>query len=340
MQQIFDIHCHHFALSPTNGGYVNPRFAKGIRMRTYAASSRLVTWRDAFLRKMPELEKFDELYRANLIRQLDLSRVTHAAVLAFDGAYDSLGRFDYNRTSKAVSNDAVIQLCRQSTKMLFCASVNPYRRDWLDELNKCIESGAVMMKWLPNVMGFDPADPHILPFYDRLKMAQVPLLMHVGFEYAAPNINLAFSGLDRLEAALKTGVTVVAAHCCGGRPIFDNKKLFRQMRVLVESYPNLYLDVAAMASFHRKSRFINTLADQFVRQRLVYGSDFPIPIHAWAFRKELKRYFANPKDMSSNYFDRDITLKLATGLDEKALSRGYKLLQPRFDRLKILKNSI
>ena len=29
-------------------------------------------------------------------------------------------------------------------------------------------SGAVLLKWLPSIQGFDPADPALTPFYRRL----------------------------------------------------------------------------------------------------------------------------------------------------------------------------
>ncbi|OGZ12862.1 MAG: hypothetical protein A3C93_03295 [Candidatus Lloydbacteria bacterium RIFCSPHIGHO2_02_FULL_54_17] len=319
-----DVHCHHLAFSPKNGGHIHPKFSKSYRIRWYLNAIGVLNWQDAFLGRMPEKERLDERYRELLVARLDASPLGHAVVLAFDGVYDANGFFEPERTAKAVTNDAVIALCKESPKMLFGASVNPLRRDWRYELDKCLDAGAVLVKWLPNVMGFDPGDVRIEPFYQRLRETGTPILMHVGFEYAVPNINIRFSGLDRLEAALRAGVTVIAAHCCGGRIIYDSPSLFRDMRTLVAKYPNLYLDVAALASFHRKSRFLNALRDPLVASRLVFGTDYPIPVHAWAFRKETAG-----RTIPENYFAKDLFIKEATGLEREALTRGYAPIKKR-----------
>ena len=39
--------------------------------------------------------------------------------------------------------------CTHPRGMLFGASVHPYRHDALDELERCVAGGAVLMKWLP-----------------------------------------------------------------------------------------------------------------------------------------------------------------------------------------------
>lgn len=322
-----DLHCHHLAFSPENGGHIHPKFAQSYRIRWYLNSIGVLNWQDAFLGRMPTKERLDERYRTLLINRLDTSPLDHAVILAFDGVYTD-GIFDPDRTSKAVSNDAVIALCKQSPKMLLGASINPLRRDWEYELDKCMGAGAVLIKWLPNVMGFDPEDKRIIPFYHRLREAGMPILMHVGFEYAVPNINVRFSGLDRLEAVLRTGVTVVAAHCCGGRILYDSPRMFSDLRRLVEKYPNLYLDVAALASFHRKSRFKNALSDKLVASRLVFGTDYPIPVHAWAFKNEIAG-----RKVPENYFAKDMFIKEATGLSDEALVRGYEPIKGRYKHI-------
>ena len=282
-----DVHCHHFAFTPKNGGYVHPKFYQSARIRWYLNAIGVLNWQEAFLRRLPETERIDVCYKERLIQQIESSSLDHAVILALDGVYDERGFLDYHRTPKYISNDAVSSLCKESPKMLFGASVNPYRRDWKDELDRSIESGAVLIKWLPGVMGFDPSDERCLPFYELLRKHGIPVLIHIGFEYAVPSVNKHYSDLDRLLAPLNAGVKVIAAHCCGGRPIFDSKSMFEDMKRLLQLFPGLYLDVAAMASFHRKSRFLNALSDPIVRERLVFGTDYPIPVHPWAFRKEL-----------------------------------------------------
>lgn len=279
---LIDMHCHHLAFSPRNGGHVHPKFAQSYRIRWYLNAIGVLNWQDAFLGRMPEKERLDERYRELLVGRIDASPLDHAVILAFDGVYNKKGFFDPERTPKSVTNNAVIALCRESPKMLFGASVNPVRRDWKDELD-------------------------------------------IGFEYAVPNVNIRFSGLDRLESVLQSGVTVIAAHCCGGRIIYDSPRMFADLRALVVKYPNLYLDVAALASFHRKSRFLNALSDPLVASRLVFGTDYPIPVHSWAFRKEIAG-----REIPENYFAKDLFIKEVTGLKDEVRSRGYEPIKRRF----------
>lgn len=327
MPGTIDVHCHHLALTPKHGGFASEKFASGYRFRFYLAMLGILNWQDALLRRLPERERLDDLYRERLLTLAESSSIDHYVALAFDGVYDERGRFDRERTPKYVSNEAVVGLTRSSKKFLLGASVNPMRRDWSEELDRVIEAGAVLIKWLPNVMGFDPKDPRFVPFYEKLRAARLPILMHVGFEYAVDVINARYADLDRLEGPLEAGVTVIAAHCCGGRPIVDSGRMFLEMRSMLEKYPNLFIDVSAMASFHRKSRFVKVLGDSFVLSRAVYGSDYPIPLHPWAFRKELGR-----RKVPDNYFAKDLAIKEACGLPRDVLARGYELLGARMSR--------
>jgi predicted TIM-barrel fold metal-dependent hydrolase len=241
-----------------------------------------------------------------------------------DGVYDERGFLDIERTKNYVSNEAVLSLRRDSPKVLFGASVNPKRRDWKDELDRCLADGAVLLKWLPNVMGFDPVDPTIAAFYERLVETGTPLLSHVGFEYSLPVINDRFSDLERIIPALEAGVTVIAAHCGGGRILIDSDAMYQKLQEMVTRYPNLYLDVSAMASIHRKQRFLRSITDSVVKDRLLFGTDFPIPVHPMAFRK-----WTGKMKLPENDFAKDIAIKVAVGLESSALTRGAQAIGER-----------
>lgn len=319
-----DIHCHHFTFR--KGGYIHPRFQKSRRVRFYLAGIGLIKWKDALRGDLPPPEELDLRYRRHLVTQADASPLDHVVALAFDGIYDERGRLDKEQTTKYVANEAVLDLMQESSKFLLGASINPLRRDWKDELDKCLEAGAVLIKWLPSVMGFDPADPRCLPFYERLRETGTPILMHVGFELALPTVSSRFARIDRLEAVLKTGVTVIAAHCCGGLPIplIDNPWQFARMRRLVETYPNLYLDIAGMVAPHRKPRLLNSIHDPVVRERIVYATDFPITLQTHVFWRETRGI-----SLPQNYFAKDMAIKEACGLDAAALERGYEPIRGR-----------
>src|SRR5262249_10766831 len=70
-------------------------------------------------------------------------------LLAFDAVYDREGNRDDARTHLYVKNDYVAGLCARHPELLFGASVHPYRKDAVAELERCVGLGAVLLKWLP-----------------------------------------------------------------------------------------------------------------------------------------------------------------------------------------------
>ena len=136
-----------------------------------------------------------------------------AVVLAFDAVYDRDGPADDAGTHFYVTNDYVIELCRRHPKMLFGCSVHPYRKDAVAEIERCVKAGAVLLKWLPIVQDFNPADPRCFPVYEALAHHKLPLLSHTGGEKSLPVRDLSVADPRLLVPALKRGVTVIAAHC-------------------------------------------------------------------------------------------------------------------------------
>jgi predicted TIM-barrel fold metal-dependent hydrolase len=321
-----DVHCHFFAFSESGGGYVHPKFVRSLRARWYMHAIGVLERNDALWGRLPRLEELDERYANNLVHGIEASSLDHAVILALDGVYDVQGRFDRARTPKSVTNERVVNLCSWSPKLLFGASINPMRRDAKEELAYCIEHKPALMKSLSNVQGFDPASREHDWFYEELRIHKIPVLQHIGLELAVPNIDIRFANLDRLEAILRRGVVTIAAHCCGGRPFIDSERTFARMCALAEKYPNLYIDISAMASVHRKARFKRSLRDPLIRSRLVYGTDFPIPTHPWAFGREVA---ASGVTVPKNYFDRDVAIKAACGVDDEIFKRGYAAIAQR-----------
>src|SRR4051794_35788996 len=89
-------------------------------------------------------------------------------VLAFDAVHDEEGRMDLGNTHLYVTNDYVIELAGRHPKMLFGASIHPYRKDAVAELERCVKAGAVLVKWLPLTQNFSPADARCFAFYEAL----------------------------------------------------------------------------------------------------------------------------------------------------------------------------
>ena len=57
-----------------------------------------------------------------------------------------------------VPNDYVLKLAREHPEFLPAVSIHPARPDALEELERCLAGGAVMMKCLPNCQNIDCND--------------------------------------------------------------------------------------------------------------------------------------------------------------------------------------
>jgi len=159
-------------------------------------------------------EKMERAFEARLVGTINGTRELDAAVgLAFDAVYAEDGRRADEDTHLYVTNEYAAELSRRHPKLLFGASVHPYRRDALDELERCIAAGAVLMKWLPLVQGMDPASDRCVPFYEALAHHKLPLLCHTGGELSLPQKFPRYASPELLLPALRRGVTVIAAHC-------------------------------------------------------------------------------------------------------------------------------
>src|SRR5207248_1320227 len=141
--------------------------------------------------------------------------VGRAVLLVMDGVYDSAGNLDQQATEFLISNDYVLKLAKSYPQEIWAGvSVNPKRRDAIDELHRCAEAGAKLVKWLPNAQQFDPADKRYIPFYRELVRLRIPLLSHVGYEFSLIGTDQSAGDPNKLRVPLDEGVTVIAAHGC------------------------------------------------------------------------------------------------------------------------------
>src|SRR2546425_8423844 len=90
--------------------------------------------------------------------------------------------FPYTTLFRSVSNDYVLRIAHAYPDRLWPGvSINPQRRDAIEELDRCVEAGAKLVKVLPNTQGVDPANPRDLPFYKRLARHKISFLRHVRY---------------------------------------------------------------------------------------------------------------------------------------------------------------
>ena len=118
----------------------------------------------------------NQKYLDDLLTELRASRhVQKAVILGMDGVYDQNGRLNQAHTDFLISNDYVLKTAQaHPNELLAGVSINPQRRDAIDEVHRCADAGAVLVKVLPNAQQFDPANPQykaILPCTGRTQAA-------------------------------------------------------------------------------------------------------------------------------------------------------------------------
>jgi predicted TIM-barrel fold metal-dependent hydrolase len=220
----------------------------------------------------------DRSLREAVERTIANSCLDHVVCLALDPVYDRQGQRRENLSHLWVDNDYVLDLRRGiGEKVLLGASVHPYDPEFEIRVQKYVEQGAVLLKWLPSAQQIDLADERIK---DALKFlagarngAPLPLLLHVGPEHAIPSSDPrttsydflswtwwdgfynSFRGANKwhvprmksihenLKAGLGEGATIIFAHC--GLPYFAPNWLksvvehsdFDTVRDYLEDYP-------------------------------------------------------------------------------------------------------
>jgi len=263
-------------------------------------NSKMLTWRHPFHRLklkvymssagVADEEKADPQAVARLTR-LVASIKDHGKhrLLGFDKHYRSDGSVNLEKTEFYVPNEYVFELAERHPELFVPnISVNPYRPDAIAELEKWARRGARVVKWLPNAMGIDPSDPKCDPFYEKMKELDLILLSHGGEEKAVEaEEDQKLGNPLLLRRALDHGVKVIVAHCAGlgtnedldskDRKVVDNFDLF--LRLMDEKrYEGLVFgELSAMTQFNRSGKLRTMLAREDLHERIVNGSDYPLP---------------------------------------------------------------
>ncbi len=310
---VIDCHVHTCAFAPEHG------LTSAHLLRTLPF--RFMRWRFGLIGSDAQTEvELERKLFATIEQATDLDAI---ALLAFDAVYTPDGQLDHANTHFYVKNDYVIDLARRHRKILFACSVHPFRKDALQELERCIAGGAVLMKWLPITQNFSPADPRCIPLYECLAHHRVPLLSHTGGEATLPQPAPHTADPALLEEPLRRGVTVIAAHC-GTRSMLFQTDFFPTFARMAREYPNLYGDTSALNLPFRWYAYDKLMNDAELRAKLVHGSDWPI-FPTPNPRKNGAESLHLLSD--SNWIRRDIEIKKQLGFDAAYWNRAASVLR-------------
>jgi predicted TIM-barrel fold metal-dependent hydrolase len=271
---VIDCHVHLAALrTEDNGCYISPRMLNS-----------LLFWFFRWTHALPneDAARTNQKYVEGLLSELRRSKhVEKVVLLGMDGVYDAYGKLDSEKTEFLISNDYVLRVTREHAhEFLPGVSINPQRRDALDELDRCVSAGAKLVKVLPNTQGFDPSSRQYIPFYRKLAQWRIPLLSHVGYEFSLVSWDQSAGDPDKLRVPLDEGVTVIAAHGCSYGLVFYERYI-PTFLTLVRRYANFFADVSALTLPNRFGMLWRLQRHPEVHVRLLFGTDYPLAVFHW-----------------------------------------------------------
>ena len=315
------IDCHvHLAAFPDgdNGCYISPKMLKRPLFR-------FLLWKHQLSPSNPR--EANRKYLDDLLSELRASRhVQKAVILGMDGVYDQNGRLNREQTDFLISNDYVLKTARAyPNEFLAGVSINPQRRDAVEEVHRCADAGASLVKVLPNAQQFDPADTRYKAFYRTLAERKLPFLSHVGYEFSLIGKDQSVGDPDRLKLALDEGATVIAAHACSyGLMLYE--KFLPTFQDFAKCYPHFYADISALTLPNRLKMLLHLRRHPELYGRLLFGTDYPLSVFhlaawgrvGWGALREMIR--------TKNRFDRQVQVCRGLGLGFRSL--GEIVTQP------------
>lgn len=270
-KSLIDCHVHLAALPDgDNGCFISPKLLGSPLFR-------FLLWKQDLSPIKPR--EANERYLDHLLTELRASRhVSQAVLLGMDGFYDRTGLLNRQHTDFLVSNDYVLKTVRAYPDVFLAGpSINPQREDAIDEVHRCADAGAVLIKVLPNAQQFNPADEKYRPFYRALAQRKLSFLSHVGYEFSLIGKDQSLGDPDRLRLALDEGVTVIAAHACSyGLMLYE--KFLPTFRELARRYPHFYADISALTQPHRMKMLLHLRHHPELHSRLLFGTDYPLSV--------------------------------------------------------------
>ena len=321
--RVVDMHCHTAGIGAGGSGCsVSDTFRSSYKFRIYLRSFGVT------------LEDLEAQGDALVIRRIarwvrESSEVDAAIVLALDGVIDAEGRLDARATQVYVPNQFVRNETARHPELLFGASINPMRTNAVELLHWAHQRRARLVKWLPSIQLFDPADRAFVPFYQKLVELDLPLLVHVGAERAFTGAREEWGDPHRLRLALDTGVRVIAAHMATtGR--HEGERDIDRLLELMERYPRLHADISSLTQINKAGFIEEVLRNPLLQGRLFYGSDFPLInsplVSPWYFPLNLEAERMRAIADIGNPWDRDVALKRALGFPAEIFGRAATLL--------------
>ena len=155
-------------------------------------------------------------------------------------------------------------------RLLFFASIDPLRQDYMEELEKCHRHlGAVGVKLAPLYQNAHPQDKRYYEIYRYCQANGLPILFHAGTSFVS-GTPLDYSRPVHFDAVAVDfpDLCMVLAHL--GHP-WEGETI-----AVIRRHANVYADISAL--YYRPWQFYNSmrlLVEYKAQHKVLFGSDFP-----------------------------------------------------------------
>jgi predicted TIM-barrel fold metal-dependent hydrolase len=308
----------------------------------------------------------DTLLLDKTLKTINNSMMDKVVCLALDPVYTSDGKRSPEASNVWVDNEYIIKEVRpRSSKVLLGASVHPYDPDFNTRVKKYVDEGAVLLKWLPSAQQFDLADERVakaLEFLATVKGGKpLPLLLHIGPEYAIPSTDektftydfLSWSWIEKarnwlrfknrwhtpqvkkieenLMSGFEAGSVIIFAHC--GLPYFasgilsflehSDLQAVKRFLKLNKKIPPPGRFFADVSAFSTPFRYeyFHDIV-KLPSDYLIFGSDFPTPV--FEIYADMKERISDLKAILNGHLERAFVPQ------DNLLDVNYKNLRQAF----------
>ena len=286
--QVWDSHAHLIGTGDSGSDvYVNPKMQSPLHPGEYAR-------RLFFLNAGCVHEASGSVDRAYVERMRNLvdglRPGTKLLLLAFERSYSEDAKPDLERTAFWVPDAYARDMAKAHPRYFeWAASIHPYRADCVEALERAKAEGARAVKWIPSIMGMDPASQRCDRFFAAAARLNVPVISHAGLERAVLGGNQEYGNPLRLRRALDAGVRIIVAHCASmgqdidldkgpNGPLVDSFDLFSRLMELAQYERHLFGDISAMTQVNRAAPSLAKVVErEHWHARLLNGSDYPLP---------------------------------------------------------------
>ncbi|MBN2561889.1 MAG: amidohydrolase family protein [Phycisphaerae bacterium] len=291
--------------------------------------------------------------------------VDRLVLLAFDEYHDDAGRAvgaagrgQQLGTDLYTSNSLVRAICAKPAhasrdtpqethagrpnRFLLGGSIHPYRvqrgRNARDMLEELAAAGVVLIKWLPIHQNIRADDPRTVAFLRKAAELGVPMLIHYGGEMSLSRQHMEFESpvpLLRVLRDLRTEgamPTVIVAHAATPSFIWQSAAGHRALvDALLGEFADapLYAEISALGAFGRTPWLRRLARRKELHRKLVWGSDYPVPVMPRSFWRVLDRQTRRRIATLPSWIEQSLRLSQALGYEECVFTQAQRILGMR-----------